>query len=66
MAYNMQINKEVDETILALLDYLFEEYSKQDIKDTLSKFDTLEDIFTDYCIDEESDAENDYWKGLER
>jgi hypothetical protein len=56
MAYNMQINKEVDETI----DYLFEEYSKQDIKDTLSKFDTLEDIFTDYCIDEE----NDYWKGL--
>ena len=51
----MQINKEVDETIFALLDYLFEEYSKQDIKDTLSKFDTLEDIFTDYCIDEEND-----------
>ncbi len=60
MAYNMQINKEVNETIFALLDYLFEEYSKQDIKDTLSKFDTLEDIFTDYCIDEE----NDYRKGL--
>ena len=60
MAYNMQIDKEVDETIFALLDSLFEEYSKQDIKDTLSKFDTLEDIFTDYCIDEESDAENDY------
>ena len=64
MAYNMQINKEVYETIFALLDYLFEEYSKQDIKDTLSKFDTLEDLFTDYLIDEESDAENDYWKGL--
>ena len=60
MAYNTHINEEVEGVIYGLFDYLFEEYTKQDIKDTLSEFDILEDMFTDYLIDEE----NDYWKGL--